>query len=149
MNTTKEKIKAIEELLFNYPGIDFRVEAMRIEIDIIQNDYETLYGIGDNQRASTPTNQTISLVESKVTNKEARIESLKRKIDIELLNKDMIENAMSVLSEEDRKFVKDRFFKKISPSILAIQYYCSEANIYRRSKSVVKNKLAEYIQIIQ
>ncbi|ADZ83210.1 hypothetical protein [Cellulosilyticum lentocellum] len=150
MDTTKEKIKAIEGLLFSYSDIDVRVESMRTEIDIRQNDYDTLYGNNDNQRASTPTNQTISLVESKVTNKEARIESLKRKIDIELLNKRLIDNAMKVLNEEDRKFIEDRYFKKISPSALADhKYYCSHSYIFIRSKNIIKNQLAEYIRIIQ
>ena len=150
MDTTKEKIKAIEELLFGYSGIDARVESMRTEIDIIQNDYDTLYGSNENQRASTPTNQINSIVEGKVASKDAKIECLKRKIDIELLNKRMIDNAISVLNEEDRKFVQDRYFEKISPSALADhKYYCSHCYIFVRSKNIIKNQLAEYIRIIQ
>ena len=150
MDTTKEKIKAIEELLFGYSGIDARIESMRTEIDIIQHDYDTLYGSSENQRASTPTNQINRVVEDKVTSKESRIEYLKKQINIELLNKRMIDNALNVLNEEDRKFVEDRYFKKISPTILADhKYYCSRSYVHIRSKSIVKNQLAEYIYIIQ
>ena len=144
----KKSIKSIESLLIAYPKTEHRIEKMEIEIEIIEHDYETLKGQSDNKiKASTRTNETHDLSDN-MMNKETRIVNLKDKIFKEKMTARMIKNAMSSLSEEDRKFISDRYFERMSPKLMAGAYYCTETWIFIRSRLIIKDKLMQYIDVI-
>lgn len=155
MHTTNEdedkvNIKAIERLLFNYIDTTTRIEAMEIEIEIIEHTHDTLHGLSDNKiKASTPTNQTTNTVESNLISKENRIEVLREKIKLELLNKRMLENAMKSLNEYERGLIENRYFKKINVPSLAREYNCVREYIYIQCRKIIINKLSRYIKIIK
>lgn len=145
----KKSIKAIESLLFAYTNTANRITAMEIEIEMIEHDYDTLRGQSNNQiKASTRTNETHDISDN-MESKEARINVLKEKIFKEKIAARMIDNAVSSLKEEDRKFIEDRYFKKIGPKIMADTiYYCTETWIFIRSRLIVRDKLMQYINNI-
>ncbi len=153
MTTNEDKakatIKAIERMLYEYSNTDNRIKAMEIEIELIEYDYCTLHGASDNKtKASTPTNQINSNIEDSIINKDIKLEQIRDRIKREEFSKRMIENAMNALSEDDRKFIEDRYFKKISPKILAKSMYnYGESWVFKKGRSIIKEKLLQYIVI--
>lgn len=150
-DNTKATVKAIERLLFEHANTDTRIEAMQIEKELIENDYDTLHGVSGNKiKPSTSTNQIGSTVENNLISKESRVAYLNEKIKKEQFNKRMIDNAMNALNESDRKFIEDRYFRKIGPKTLAdTLYYCTDSWIFIRSKNIIKEQLSKYIRIIK
>lgn len=146
----KESIKSIEEMLKAYPNTPNRIEQMEIEIAIIEHDYDTLRGQSNNQiKASTRTNETHDLSDN-MESKEARINNLKDRIFKEKMAARMINNAIDSLIEDDRKFIEDRYFKKISPKYMAdMIYHCDNSWIFVRSRLIIRDKISQYIRSIK
>lgn len=103
-----------EAALYNYKDLDIKIKSIDIDIEMLKNDI-TLKAISYEEK-SGPTNAFSSSVENEVIRREEVVqEEINRLLKDKLLfqkRKAKIENALDILTKEERKLVEMRYFEK-------------------------------------
>jgi DNA-directed RNA polymerase specialized sigma subunit len=99
----------IEGMLFNYTALINEIKNLELDIEELENDYRGCGSITYEEKTG-PTNAFNSSVENEITNKEKKIDNLKRLKRSKEIAVKKIDNALSVLEEREKKVVELRYF---------------------------------------
>ncbi|NJI82162.1 DUF722 domain-containing protein [Clostridioides difficile] len=98
-----------EGKLYSYKKAKAEIEKIGIDIEIIKNDYRGCSGIEVKEKSSRTYN-TKSVVEIEVEEKERKLLLKEKEKRHKELLVEKIDNAMKILSEEEKKIVQYKYF---------------------------------------
>ncbi|HGM1124406.1 RNA polymerase subunit sigma [Clostridioides difficile] len=98
-----------EGKLYSYKKAKAEIEKIGIDIEIIKNDYRRCSGIEIKEKSSRTYN-TKSVVEIEVEEKERKVFLKEKEKRHKELLVEKIDNAMKILSEEEKKIVQYKYF---------------------------------------
>lgn len=131
--------KKTEWLLYNYKKLKAEILNIEIEIHEIENTYIGVNGIDPTQESTSETNKITSSVENEVLDKEKRIEyleSIKRSKENQIKK---VDNALEILTEEDRKLIELRYFERIPNYKVAQRFNITEEGCSARKRRIIEN----------
>ena len=145
----EDKFKKTEYHLYQYKDIDKLNQINDIRIKKLRN--EISLGGGDMfGEKSSPTNKFNSAVENDVIYREKNIQpeidNLMREKENRIIEKELIDNALDLLEEEEQKLVELRYFSKPTRSwdSIALELNQSKDNCIKIRRKVIE-RLADYI----
>ena len=145
----EDKFKKTEYYLYKYKDIDKLNQINDIRIKKLRN--EISLGGGDMfGEKSSPTNKFNSAVENDVIYREKNIQpeidKLMREKENRIIEKELIDNALDLLEEEEKKLVELRYFSKPTRSwdSIALELNQSKDNCIKIRRKVIE-RLADYI----
>ena len=145
----EDKFKKTEYHLYQYKDIDKLNQINDIRIKKLRN--EISLGGGDMfGEKSSPTNKFNSAVENDVIYREKNIQpeidNLMREKENRIIEKELIDNALDLLEEEEEKLVELRYFSKPTRSwdSIALELNQSKDNCIKIRRKVIE-RLADYI----
>ena len=145
----EDKFKKTEYYLYQYKDIDKLNQINDIRIKKLRN--EISLGGGDMfGEKSSPTNKFNSAVENDVIYREKNIQpeidKLMREKENRIIEKELIDNALDLLEEEEKKLVELRYFSKPTRSwdSIALELNQSKDNCIKIRRKVIE-RLADYI----
>ena len=145
----EDKLKKTEYHLYQYKDIDKLNQINDIRIKKLRN--EISLGGGDMfGEKSSPTNKFNSAVENDVIYREKNIQpeidKLMREKENRIIEKELIDNALDLLEEEEKKLVELRYFSKPTRSwdSIALELNQSKDNCIKIRRKVIE-RLADYI----
>ena len=145
----EDKFKKREYHLYQYKDIDKLNQINDIRIKKLRN--EISLGGGDMfGEKSSPTNKFNSAVENDVIYREKNIQpeidKLMREKENRIIEKELIDNALDLLEEEEKKLVELRYFSKPTRSwdSIALELNQSKDNCIKIRRKVIE-RLADYI----
>ena len=145
----EDKLKKTEYHLYQYKDIDKLNQINDIRIKKLRN--EISLGGGDMfGEKSSPTNKFNSAVENDVIYREKNIQpeidKLMREKENRIIEKELIDNALDLLEEEEKKLVELRYFSKPTRSwdSIALELNQSKDNCIKIRRKV-SERLADYI----
>ena len=145
----EDKFKKTEYHLYQYKDIDKLNQINDIRIKKLRN--EISLGGGDMfGEKSSPTNKFNSAVENDVIYREKNIQpeidKLMREKENRIIEKELIDNALDLLGEEEKKLVELRYFSKPTRSwdSIALELNQSKDNCIKIRRKVIE-RLADYI----
>lgn len=119
------------------------LENYKLELEVLDNSYEL--GAINYSETSSKTNKITSVVENKIMNKEKKERYLKCKIrELELKIK-KIENAMNVLSDDEKEVMENVYFKRLKNDMTAYKMHVDVTTVYRIKKRAL-NKMNKYFK---
>jgi hypothetical protein len=134
--------RATEKLLYMYPGMEVRIEALNNQVDIVKNlisprivsRYEVIEG--KSYRVGNAVEQaTIERIESR------EIGRLQRKIRKTKSEKEVVERSLGILTEEEQLLVKMIYWDQLPWSDICDISGVSRNTFYEKKNKMVK-KLA-------
>ncbi len=131
--------KKTEWLLYNYKKIQAEIKNIEIEIEEVENTYIGTSAMNPSQESTSETNKITSSVENEVLDKEKRIEYLE---SIKFSKENQIEkvdNILEVLTEEDREFIKMRYFDNLPNWKLARKLDMTEEGCSMKKRRIIEN----------
>lgn len=130
--------KKAEWLLYNYKKLKAEVKNIEIEIEDIKNTYIGTNAI-DTSQEPVKSNKITSIVENEILDKERRIERLESiKFSKENQVK-KVDNALEILTEDDRKLIELRYFEKMPNWKVAQRFNMTEEGCSARKRRIVEN----------
>ena len=145
----EDRFKKTEYYLYKYKDIDKLNQINDIRIKKLRN--EISLGGGDMfGEKSSPTNKFNSAVENDVVYREKNIQpeidKLMREKENRIIEKELIDNALDLLEEEEKKLVELRYFSKSNRSwdSIALELNQSKDNCIKIRRKVIE-RLADYI----
>ena len=146
----EDKFKTIEARLYKYKDIEKMNKLADIKIKRLRNDVSL--GGGDMfGEKSSPTNKFNSSVENDViyrelNNIDSQINILVKEKEDRNIEKELIDQAMELLEEEERKLIKLRYFSKPTNkwSKVAMEMNISEKTCGRMRRSIIA-RLIKYL----
>ena len=145
----EDRFKKTEYHLYQYKDIDKLNQINDIRIKKLRN--EISLGGGDMfGEKSSPTNKFNSAVENDVVYREKNIQpeidKLMREKENRIIEKELIDNALDLLEEEEKKLVELRYFSKPTRSwdSIALELNQSKDNCIKIRRKVIE-RLADYI----
>lgn len=140
--------KKTEYALYNYKDLDIKIKSIDIDIDMLDNDI-TLKAISYEEK-SGPTNAFSSSVENEVIRREEviqeQIHKLKRDKLLYNARKLKIQNALDILTAEERKLVELRYFTRPKKSWVEVGNALNIENTHCCTMRIkIVNKLSDYI----
>lgn len=140
--------KKTEYALYNYKDLDIKIKSIDIDIEMLENDI-TLKAISYEEKTG-PTNAFSSSVENEVIRREEKIQEQINKLKRDKLlyksRKLKIENALELLTKEERKLVELRYFSRPKKSWVEISRVMNIAHTHCCTMRVkIINNLNEYI----
>ena len=139
-----EKYAAVEKMLSNYPNLKVKVENLKIELEQAQ-EVIGIRGASDNEKAGSSTYAFSSTVENEVIERERNLEKTVQAILREMIWREReikkVENAMSRLTEEERRLIELRYFKGLSISRACDLLDITPATFNRKRKKIIENTL--------
>lgn len=140
--------KKTEYALYNYKDLDIKIKSIDIDIDMLENDI-TLKAISYEEKTG-PTNAFSSSVENEVIRREEKIQEQINKLKRDKLlyksRKLKIENALELLTKEERKLVELRYFSRPKKSWVEISRVMNIAHTHCCTMRIkIINNLNQYI----
>lgn len=140
--------KKTEYALYNYKDLDIKNKSIDIDIEMLENDI-TLKAISYEEKTG-PTNAFSSSVENEVIRREEKIQEQINKLKRDKLlyksRKLKIENALELLTKEERKLVELRYFSRPKKTWVEISRVMNIAHTHCCTMRVkIINNLNEYI----
>lgn len=146
MDKTNKRMNIINNLE-NYPVLKAEIRRLELEKQRIEGEYIGIHGIGyGNIKQGSPTNKVTSSVELEFAYKEAAKRELEAKINDKLIEAEIIDNALSVLTEEELKLIELRYFKKRKVNDVANVLEVNPDTVSRRIKTII-NKIERLIVV--
>lgn len=146
MYKTNQRMNVINNLE-NYPVLKAEIRRLELEKQRIEGEYVGIHGIGyGNIKQGSPTNKITSSVELEFAYKEAAKRDLESKISDKLIEVEIIDNALSVLTEEELKLIELRYFKKRKVNDVANVLEVNPDTVSRRIKTII-NKIERLIVV--
>ncbi|WP_410495101.1 sigma factor-like helix-turn-helix DNA-binding protein [Cellulosilyticum sp. ST5] len=137
----------VKEKLENYPVLKAEIRRLELEKQRIEGEYIGVHGIGYGSiKQGSPTNKVTSSVELEFVYKETAKRELEAKINDKLIEAEIIDNALSVLTEEELKLIELRYFKKRKVNDVANVLEVNPDTVSRRIKSII-NKIEPLIVV--
>lgn len=137
----------VKEKLENYPVLKAEIRRLELEKQRIEGEYIGVHGIGYGSiKRGSPTNKVTSSVELEFVYKETAKRELEAKINDKLIEAEIIDNALSVLTEEELKLIELRYFKKRKVNDVANVLEVNPDTVSRRIKSII-NKIEPLIVV--
>ena len=145
----EDKFKKTEYHLYQYKDIDKLNQINDIKIKKLRN--EISLGGGDMfGEKSSPTNKFNSAVENDVIYREKNIQpeidKLMREKENRIIEKELIDNSLDLLEEDEKKLVELRYFSKPTRSwdSISMELNQSKDNCIKIRRKVIE-KLSDYI----
>lgn len=139
-------LKAIESLLNEYRDISLRIKSVEIEIQSIGGNMGNVPGVSYGEKVSSSRNISSS-VENEIIRaeeKEHRLKMIKKKLE---LDKMMIDNALTGLTERELEVINLRYLRsKLSMQIVADRMFLSKGTISRINREALE-KLKRIINV--
>lgn len=140
--------KKTEYALYNYKDLDIKIKSIDIDIDMLENDI-TLKAISYEEKTG-PTNAFSSSVENEVIRREEIVEDQIQKLKKDKLlyksRKLKIENALELLTKEERKLIESRYFSRPKKSWVEISRVMNIAHTHCCTMRIkIINNLNQYI----
>ncbi|CZR81509.1 TPA: transcriptional regulator [Clostridioides difficile] len=112
MNNVKEEtFKRAEGKLYNYNRLKAEIKYLNLEIKKKENSYlGCKFGVYTER--TSQTYNISSSVENEIMRKEKEIEKIRREVESKEILIEKIDNAMSLLNEEEITLVQYRYFSK-------------------------------------
>ena len=146
MYKTNQRMNVINNLE-NYPVLKAEIRRLELEKQRIEGEYVGIHGIGyGNIKQGSPTNKITSSVELEFAYKEAAKRDLESKISDKLIEVEIIDNALSVLTEEELNLIELRYFKKRKVNDVANVLEVNPDTVSRRIKTII-NKIERLIVV--
>lgn len=141
-------IKKVEDILYDYKDLDIKIKSIEIDIEMLQNDI-TLKAINYDEKLG-PTNAFSSSVENEVIRRDEvvkeQIQKLQRDKLLYISRKNKIENALGLLTKEERMLVGLRYFSRPKKSWVEISRGMNIANTHCCAMRLkVIDKIKKYI----
>ena len=133
------KYKRAEWLLYNYKKIQAEIKNINIEMEEIKNTYSGVSGIDPSQESTGETNKITSSVENEIMNKEDRINYLENIKTTKENQIKKVDNALEVLTEEDREIIELRYFERIPNYKVAQRFNITEEGCSARKRRIIEN----------
>lgn len=133
------KYKRAEWLLYNYKKIQAEIKNINIEMEEIKNTYSGVSGIDPSQESTGETNKITSSVENEIMNKEDRINYLENIKTTKENQIKKVDNALEVLTEEDREIIELRYFEKVPNYQVARRLDMTEEGCSMRKRRIIEN----------
>jgi len=131
--------KKAEWLLYNYKKLKAEIKNIEIEIEDVENTYVGASAIDTSQENTSATNKISSTVENEVLDKERRIEYLE---SIKFSKENQIkkvDNALEILTEEDRKLIELRYFERVPNYKVAQRFNMTEEGCSARKRRIIED----------
>ena len=140
-NTTTDKFKNTEGLLYNYTSLKVKIKNLKLDLENIE--FEDLQAIQYDQDKLSETNAFSSSVENNVIAKDKQIEIINRKIKYYQNTIAKIDNALENLSDSEKKLVEMRYLRSEPCPWLQIarEMQLEVTNCYKRRNNII-NKIA-------
>lgn len=130
--------KQAEWLLYNYKKLKAEIKNIELEIENIKNTYVGASAI-DPEQISNNTNKITSLVENEVLEKERKIERLELIKSKKENQVKKVDNALEILTEDDRKLIELRYFEKMPNWKVAQRFNMTEEGCSARKRRIVES----------
>jgi len=131
--------KKAEWLLYNYKKLKAEIKNIEIEIEDIKNTYVGVSAIDTSQESTGETNKISSTVENEVLDKERRIEYLESIKSSKENQIKKVDNALEILTEEDRKLIELRYFERVPNYKVAQRFNMTEEGCSARKRRIIEN----------
>lgn len=133
--------KKTEALLYNYKNMKAEIKNILLEIEEIKNNYR---GIGAMQYDDMPkAHNNNSSVEQEIEQKEKRIEHLNQLMIKKENMIQRVDNALEVLTEDEYKIIKYRYFDKIPNNKVA-----ERLNFTEQTTSIYKTRIIQKLSTL-
>ena len=139
------KYRKVEWMLYNIKKNKVKIKNLKLEKERVEHSYKGCGGFVFEERTCN-TYKITSSVENEVIAKEERVQKLNNQIRSLEIQIEKIENALSILTEQELKIIELQYFKQMRSKDVAqqllytAQYYCS-------LKKHILDKLIDYIFI--
>lgn len=110
--------KRVEAILYNYPVLKVEIKNMKLDLEILENDYKGVNAISYEEK-SGPTHKISSSVEDEVLKRDEEIISLRKTIRYKELELQKIENTLELFSEKEVKFIELKYFLKVKHIVIS------------------------------
>lgn len=140
-----EKIKLVERMLYDYRKNKIEVKNLKLDLEILENDYIGVGNIGYEERSSK-TYKFNSSVENEIERREKEMMDIKREIRLKEIQIQRIDDTIEVLSERENYIIKEFYFnnnqiKYISMDLSLAETYCSTLKTEALKKLIKYNIL--------
>ena len=135
--------KRVESMLYNYEDNKVKIKNLLLDLDEVENNYDGLTGISLEERTSN-TYKITSSVENEITNKERKIEKIKRDIRVREIEVEKINNILPVLNESEYKLIAMKYFLKMRHKDIAKELKYEEAYITELRTKII-NRIKELV----
>ncbi|MDA3732370.1 sigma-70 family RNA polymerase sigma factor [Niameybacter massiliensis] len=131
----------VEGILYNYPKVKVEIENIKIDIEEL-NDVVGIKGAGNNKiKPSSATNAFNSNVENEVIDREENLPDRINDMNRLLRNKERyirkVDNALSLLKEDERKLVELIYFKRYTLEKAGEVFDITKDGMAKRRKPVI------------
>lgn len=142
--TNNQEYKYIENMLINYRKNIAMIKNLELEIEEMKNDYKGCEGLIYSQK-SCHTYKISNPVLKEVEHREEKLEKLMRIKRSKEIEKEKVDNLLSVLNEDEEKLIKLRYFKELPFKEIANVVCKSEVYIIGLRKKIIQDKLVPLI----
>lgn len=109
--STNTDFKRVEAILYNYSTLKAEIKNMKLDLEILENDYEGIGAISYEEKTG-PTNKINSSVENEIIRRDEKIIQLRKKIRYKDIQIEKIDNILELLSEKEQLYVQLKYMKK-------------------------------------
>lgn len=134
----------IEQTLKNYPILQAEINRLKLELVRMDSEYMGIKAVGADIKPSTSTNKICSSVESECIHREEHKQYIQIMIQQKSLDLEIIDNALSILTDEELQLITLRYFKKRKRDDVAELLEVSPRCVWSRTKEII-NKLEPLI----
>lgn len=111
MEKDNRKFKQVEAMLYNYNKNKVAIKNMRLDLEILKNNYEGVKAISYEEKSS-PTNAFNSSVENEIIIREKNTRRLINKIRLKEIEIEKIDNVLELLDERDSYLIRRYYINK-------------------------------------
>ena len=146
MENNDKYYRAVESMLYNYNTLKAEIKNIELTIEEENNNYSTLRAVQYDSDSLSKSYKFNSEVENKVididkeelTKRIRLLEAKKRSKEIQV---ERIDNALTVLNENERKIIEYRYFKGMQFKDIADVLFVSEVWILKQRRKIITNNL--------
>ncbi|MGL5153094.1 MAG: RNA polymerase subunit sigma [Clostridium sp.] len=128
--------KRVEAILYNYPVIKAEIKNMKLDLEILENDYKGVNALSYEEK-SGPTHKISSSVEDEVLRRADDIQKLRSKIRLKEIQVEKINNALESLDSKERFILEERYFKKTFNKSIAAKLEVTEDTASRYKNALI------------
>ncbi|MBU3107158.1 RNA polymerase subunit sigma [Clostridium gasigenes] len=103
--------KYIEALLYNYNRNKVDIKNMKLDLEVLENDYQGVGAIVYEERTQA-TNAFTSSVENEIIRRDEKIIKLRNDIRLKEIEVQKIDNIVESLSDKEQQFIRLKYFEK-------------------------------------
>ena len=137
-NTTTDKFKNTEGLLYSYNSLKVKIKNLKLDLENIE--FEDLQAVQYDHDKLSETNAFSSSVENNVISKEKQIQIINKKIRYYQNTIAKIDNALENLSDSEKKLVEMRYLRSEPCPWMQIarEMQLEVTNCYKRRNNIIK-----------